>query len=89
MEWPGGTAEQYDAVNAEIGHEPFGQGPPELLFHWMTVTDTGIRITDVWQNAEAFEKFAAEEIEPATQKAGIDTEPQITLHDVHNYITAG
>jgi hypothetical protein len=55
----------------------------------VTATDDGIRVTDVWESREQFEKFAEEEIGPRTQEVGIPGPPQITFHDVHNHLTAG
>jgi hypothetical protein len=55
----------------------------------VTATDDGIRVTDVWESREQFEKFAEEEIGPRTQEAGIPAPPQVSFHDVHNHFNAG
>ena len=55
----------------------------------MTKTDDGIRVTDVWETQEDFEKFAEEKIGPVMQAVGVEGEPQVTYFDVHNYLTAG
>jgi len=55
----------------------------------VTKTDDGIRVTDVWETQEDFEKFAAEKIGPITQAVGIQSQPTTTFFDVHNYLTAG
>ena len=86
FEWDGATVEQYDQVNDEMGHLPGTTGPDGALFHWMTVTDTGIRITDVWETREQFEQFAATKIMPAVAKFGIESQPRIEFYDVHNYL---
>jgi hypothetical protein len=59
------------------------------MFHWVTKTDDGIRVVDVWDSKEAFEKFAQDEIGPFTQEVGIPSPPEIQFFDVHNYLTAG
>ena len=55
----------------------------------MTKTSDGIRVTDVWETQEDFDKFAAEKIGPITEAVGIQSQPEIQFFDVHNYLTAG
>jgi hypothetical protein len=59
------------------------------LFHWVTATETGIRITDVWEDRETFERFALEQIGPYSAEAGVTDPPTITFFDVHNHLAAG
>jgi hypothetical protein len=33
---------------------------PGALFHWATKSDSGVRVTDVWESNEQFERFAQE-----------------------------
>jgi hypothetical protein len=89
MNFKGGTPEQYDQVIEKMGFAPGGAGASGGLFHWVTVTDDGIRVTDVWESAEQFEQFADEQIGPITQEVGVPGPPEMTFHDVHNYLTAG
>ena len=85
----GMTLEQYDEALKRMGFESQGSGAPGCLFHWVTKTADGIRVTDVWENQEDFEKFAEEKIGPITQEVGIQGQPEIQYFDVHNYLTAG
>lgn len=89
LEFPGGTLEQYDQVIDKMGLVPEGQGAPGGVFHWVCATEDGLRVTDVWETREQFEQFAEAKIGPITQEVGIPGPPQITFHDVHNYLTAG
>ena len=89
LEFSGVTLDQYDELVKQMGFTPGGKGEPGGLFHWVTKTDDGIRVIDVWESKEVFEKFAQEKIGPLSQKAGITTQPDITFYDVHNYLTAG
>jgi hypothetical protein len=88
LEFEGGTLEQYDQVVAKMGFEPGGAGAPGGLFHWVTQTDDGIRVTDVWEDRETFERFAQERIGPITAEVGIPNPPKISIFEVHNYLTA-
>jgi hypothetical protein len=89
MEFENATLEQYDEVIKRMGFEPGGAGAPGGLFHWVTATDGGIRVTDVWETAEQFQQFAETQIGPITQEIGVEGPPQVTTYDVHNYLTAG
>jgi hypothetical protein len=89
IDFEGATLDQYDEVIGKMGFTPGGSGGPGGIFHWVTATDDGIRVTDVWESREAFEDFAKSTMRPLVADAGITTEPKITLYEVHNYLTAG
>jgi hypothetical protein len=88
MDFEGGTLEQYDEVIERMGFVRGGEGAVGGLFHWVTATDGGIRVTDVWETAEQYQAFAEEHIGPISQEVGVPA-PQLTFHDVHNHLTAG
>jgi hypothetical protein len=84
----GATLDQYDAALEKMGRMPRGHGAPGSLFHWVTATEDGIRVIDVWETREEFEKFAEEQIGPITIEVGFPAPPTITFYDVHNYDSA-
>ena len=88
LDFPGGTLDQYDEVIKLMGLKPGGKTPPGGMFHWVTKTDAGIRVTDVWESREVFDSFAKEKIGPLTAQVGMP-EPKIDFYDVHNYLAAG
>ncbi len=55
----------------------------------MTKTDDGMRVTDVWESRDAFDKFAQEKIGPISAEVGLPNPPEIQFFEVHNYLTAG
>lgn len=57
MDFEGGTTDQYDQVIERMRFGPNGPGAPGSLFHWVTQSEPGIRVTDVWESKEQFEKF--------------------------------
>jgi hypothetical protein len=83
LRFSGGTLEQYDQAieKMELG----GELPPGGVFHWVTQTDDGLLVTDVWESPEIFQQFAEEKIGPITAEIGLP-EPQIEHHEVHNTI---
>jgi hypothetical protein len=88
LEFEGATLDQYDQVIERMGFTPGGAGAPGGIFHWVTATDDGIRVTDVWESREQFERFAEERIGPETAAVGIPSPPQVTFYEVHNHLTS-
>jgi hypothetical protein len=88
MEFDGTTIAQYDAVIERMGFTPGGDGPAGLLFHWACETPGGVRVTDVWEGREQFDRFAAETIGPITAEVGVPGPPKSEYIDVHSYLTA-
>jgi hypothetical protein len=80
LEFPGGTLEQYDQVieKMQLGGKTASGGQ----FHAAGQTADGIRVVDVWDSDEAFQKFADEQIGPITQEMGLP-EPKITRIEEH------
>ena len=87
LNFPGATLEQYDQVIQKMGLSQGGETPSGAISHWVAKTDDGIRVVDVWESREAFERFAQEKIGPYTREVGIEGEPEVRFSDVHNYLT--
>ena len=89
MDFDGGTTDQYDEICRKMGLTPKGPGPAGAISHFATATDSGLRVVDVWETREQFEKFAQEQIGPFSQEVGITEQPRIEFFEVHNYFTPG
>ncbi len=89
MEFSGATLAQYDQVIQKMGFHTGGPGAPGGLFHWVTKTDGGIRVVDVWESRDQFEKFSQDKVQPLTAQVGITEPPKVTFFEVHNYLTKG
>jgi hypothetical protein len=89
QDFPGATLAQYDQVIQKMGFRPGGPGASGALFHWVTKTDAGIRVVDVWESKDQFQKFGAEKIGPITAQVGVPQPPKVTFFEVHNYLTKG
>lgn len=83
LDFPGGTKDQYDDVIKNMGLTRNGDAPPGAQFHWVAVSDDGIRVVDVWDSREVFDRFAQEQIIPLSREAGLP-EPQLQFYDVYN-----
>lgn len=89
LDFSGATLEQYDEMNERIGLLPGGPtAAPEDLFHWVTKTEDGLRVVDVWESRQAFERFAQEELSPVFQRLGI-LPPRVQFFQLHNYLAGG
>jgi len=89
LEFTGASLEQYDQVVKKMGFTPGGKGAPGGLFHWVTKTQDGFRVTDVWETKEQFERFSREKIGPYVAEVGFPSPPRITFFEVYNYLTKG
>jgi hypothetical protein len=89
LDFRGATLDQYDQINERIGLLPGGPASREELFHWVTGTDEGFRVIDVWVSREAFEKFAKEKLAPVYEEVGVSRPPDIQFFEVHNYFAGG
>ena len=56
---------------------------------YRSATDEGIRVIDVWESREAFEKFLAARIRPVAPEVGVSDAPKIQFFEVHNYFAGG
>ena len=89
MNFGGATLDQYDQVMEKMGLTQGGSGPPGAISHWVAKTDDGIRVVDVWETREVFDRYAEEKIGPYTREAGFTEEPEMRFYDVHNHLTPG
>ena len=89
MNFSGATLDQYDQVLEKMGLTPGGSGPPGAISHWVAKTDDGMRVVDVWETREQYERFAQEQIGPYSKEVGFEGTPETRFYDVHNYLTAG
>jgi hypothetical protein len=69
------------------GSLPAGPGP-RGLFHWVSGTDGGARIVDVWRIREQTDAFYQDKLGTVTAELGI-AQPQISYFDVHNFSDSG
>ncbi|MFZ6003361.1 MAG: hypothetical protein ACOYXM_05445 [Actinomycetota bacterium] len=88
LDFEGATLDQYDQVCKLMGLTPKGPGPAGAISHFATMTDSGLRVVDVWQTREAFDAFAQEQIGPFSAEVGLPP-PEMQFFDVHNYFTPG
>ncbi len=69
LEFPQATKEQYDKAIEKLNLG--GKTAPGGIFHLATVTQSGIKVFDVWESKEAFDTFMAEKLGPVMSELGI------------------
>jgi hypothetical protein len=83
MDFDGATLEQYDQVMELM--QLNGELPAHALFHAVGQTDSGIRVTDVWEDDASFGHFAETQIGPCSQQAGMSP-PAIQRFEVTDVV---
>lgn len=81
---PGVTLDQYDEVNNAVGPEK----PDGVHVHIAMKTNDGLRVIEVWDSADAIDRFMESGLGEALEKADVP-EPTITDFEVHNFDWAG
>ena len=89
MNFLGATLDQYDRILEKMGLTPGGATPPGAISHWVAQTDNGIRVVDVWESREVFDRFAQEQIGPYSREVGLESQPETRFYEVHTYLTRG
>ena len=82
MTWNGIGAEECEAAPKHVTWE--GDVPSRAMFHVVAVTDDGVRVTDVWDSAEAFDAFVQDRLMPGVKELGIPGEPQAEILPAQN-----
>lgn len=82
MEWTGVTQDQYNQVLRALDMD---KTPPSGgILHVAGFSGGTLRVLDLWESQQAFEKFQRERLNMAVQKAGITTQPRTQFYPVHN-----
>jgi hypothetical protein len=82
MRWKGVTPEQYEAGRKLIDWE--GNRPDGAMLHIATFADGELRVVDLWESPEQFNKFAESRLMPGVKQIGIEGEPEVELKEAHN-----
>ena len=80
------TLDQYDEVNAKLGVD--SDPPAGMIIHTAGERDGRVRIVDVWESEEAWQRFREERLMPVVieifgEQAG---PPQQETHETHKVV---
>jgi heme-degrading monooxygenase HmoA len=77
------SLEEYDRVDSAIEGEPDG-----LILHTSSEKNGRVRVIDVWESKDAYERFEREKLMPAMERIGAEPPaggpPPRDEFDVHN-----
>jgi hypothetical protein len=80
MRWAGVTPEQYEEARSRVDWE--GDVPDGAVLHVAGFDGDDLRVTDVWDSPEQFQRFVEERLMPVVQEIGIDGEPEVRFYPV-------
>ena len=80
MRWDRVTPEQYEQAREQVGWEL--RPPDGGIIHIASFTEGGLRVTDVWETADDFNRFVESRLMPVVQEIGIEGEPDVTFSDL-------
>ena len=80
MRWAGVTAEQYEEARSRVDWE--GDVPDGAVLHVAGIDGDDLRVADVWDSPEQFQRFVDERLMPAVKEIGIEGEPEVRLYPV-------
>ena len=82
MEWTGVTPNQYNQVLRALDLD---KNPPNGgILHVAGFEGGTLRVLDIWDSQQSFERFQKDRMTAAVQKAGITSQPQVQFCPVHN-----
>ena len=83
MTWPSISRDDYERAREAVNWE--GDVPQGAMFHVAWFED-GLRVLDLWESQEDFERFGNERLMPKLQELGIGSDqPEIAFHEAHRY----
>jgi hypothetical protein len=82
MEWEGVTPEQYEQARKLVNWE--GNVPAGARIHVAACSDKGLRVTDVWESPEDFQRFVDTRLTPGVQQLGIQGQPKVEILPVQS-----
>ena len=82
MEWTGVTQDQYNQVMRTLDLD---KNPPAgAVLHVAGFMNSTLRVLDIWESQQAFEKFQKDRLNTAVQKAGITGPPKVQFYPTYN-----
>lgn len=81
MSWEGVKKEDYEALRKTVNWE--GNVPKGAMFHVAAFDSKGIRVTDIWESEQDFQKFVDGRLMPEVKKTGIKSEPKVEILQAH------
>lgn len=62
--------------------------PDGAILHVPWFVDGGLRVTDVWEAGDDFQRFVNSRLMPAVQEIGIEGQPRVDIRPLHSRVFA-
>jgi hypothetical protein len=82
MRWRGVTPEQYEEARQVVNWE--GDVPDGAVLHVAGFAGDDLRVTDVWESEDLFNRFVQERLMPGVQQIGIQGQPDVEFFPVQS-----
>ncbi len=85
IEFPGGTLQQYETIMQNLGMELHSNKniPDGLISHIVYSGEGSLRVIDVWESRQHFDKFLRDRLGPALRNTGLP-EPRVNEYELYN-----
>jgi hypothetical protein len=87
LRWSGITPEQYLRTLELVRWEE--EKPDGALFHVASFDDDGIRVTDVWESEDHWNRFLEQRLMPGIEEAGITGQPETEMREAYRVFAPG
>jgi len=81
MRWQGITKDQYDQILKLVDWE--ANVPGGAKYHVASFDDSGLRVTDVWDSADDFNRFVEQRLMPGVRELDVAGQPQVDITNAH------
>jgi hypothetical protein len=82
MRWPGISTSDYQEARGKVKWEE--NVPEGALFHVAWQDGDALRVVDVWESAEDFNRFVEDRLMPVVKgEMGIESDPEVELFDTY------
>jgi hypothetical protein len=62
--------------------------PDGVILHVPWFVDAGLRVTDLWESADDFQRYVGQRLLPAVQAIGIEGQPRVDIRPLHSRVFA-
>jgi hypothetical protein len=87
LHWRDASKELYEQVRGRADWE--GDRPQGVQLHVVGWSDDGMHILDIWDSPEDFQAFFESRVLPVVKEAGIASEPDVKMFDLHGIYAPG
>jgi hypothetical protein len=87
IEFPGGTLQEYEKTVKNLGMELNSDRnmPEGLISHIAYLEGDCLKVVDVWESRQGFDRFLRERLQPVLEKTGLPM-PNVKQHELYDVV---